>query len=348
MLTPGSSSGGGSTQLPANLAAAGDSQLTQNQTLRRVKRRLRTSLSVNSLKNAISTTTDPTSYLVTVTTTGRDAAFAAALANADVEITRSEQDRAAARLFARLAQEYRAQLKSLPPSQQKNSTVVSDLYDNLSRAQTLARTGASAAQITSIAQPPTSPSSPKPVEDGVIGGILGLILGLIIAGIRESFDRRLGGPRDIESRIGLPLVGQVREESLGKVRVADGSVEIDALDLEAFRILRTNLEFLDAENPSRVVIVTSARPEEGKTTVATSLAFASAVAGRRTLLVECDLRRPQFSSRLGINPSPGLVDFLMEKSPPREVLQTLPIGMRAGGSAVASLNGRFNGHALRE
>lgn len=336
--------GGGSTQLPANLAAAGNSQLTQTSTLQRVRRRLLTNLSIHSLKKAISTTTDPTTYLVTVTATGSDPAFAAALANTDVQVTKSEQDRASAALFARLAQNYSAQLKSLSPSQQKNGSVVSDLYDNLSRAQTLARTGATAAQITSTAQPPTSPSSPKPVENGIIAGVLGLVLGLVIAGVRESFDRRLGGPRDIESRIGLPLVGQVREGSLGKIKVADGSVEIDALDLEAFRILRTNLEFLDAANPPRVVIVTSARPEEGKTTVATSLAFASAVAGRRTLLVECDLRRPQFSSRLGIKSSPGLVDFLMERSSPRDVLQTLPIGVRAGGSAVASVDGRLNGH----
>ncbi len=335
--------GGGSQQPQATLAATGSSRLTQVQTLAQVQTLLSTSQSIDQLRNAIISKTDPSSFVVTVAAQARNASFAARLVNADVYVTKQEADAAASTLFAKVALNYESQLRGLSPSQRSNGLITSALYDNFARARALSRGGATAAQITSSAQPPGSPSSPKPVEDGIIGGFLGLIVGLLIAAVREAFDRRLAGPSEIESQLGLPLLAHVREESLGKMKNAGGVAEIEALDLEAFRILRTNLSFLNKDNPPRTVVVTSARPEEGKTTVASSLAFASAAAGRRTMLVECDLRRPQFANRLGIVASPGLGDYLIGAARPQEVVRTLPVAVRRNSPSAEARNGRLNG-----
>lgn len=171
---------------------------------------------------------------------------------------------------------------------------------------------------------PTSPTSPKPVRNTLLGLLVGLTLGLVAAFVRDSLDRRFRSAHDVTEELRLPLVGYVPETVLGHSIAPDAEgLTMSLAQLEGFRVLRTNIEFLDVDNTPQVLLVTSALPEEGKSTVSAALAAAYALAGKSTLLVESDLRRPTLAQRTGLNPSPGLSDYLVGHAEPREVLQPI-------------------------
>lgn len=156
----------------------------------------------------------------------------------------------------------------------------------------------------------------------MLAAFLGLLIGLVAALVRESLDRRLHSAAEIQAELELPVVGMVRTGAMGLAAFStDGSKQLDDRDIEAYRILRNNLEFLDVDKQPRSVLVTSGLPEEGKSTVASSLAQTSAAAGTRTLLLECDLRRPTLPGRLGLNSEPGLTDYLVRRFDVSEVIQ---------------------------
>ena len=169
---------------------------------------------------------------------------------------------------------------------------------------------------------------PKPVRNAVIGVVGGLVIGVLLAFLRASLDRRLRGANELADEVDVPLLAVVTEEALGRVNFGDpsGKDPEAEVDLEAFRILRMNLEFLDVDAPPRRVLVTSPLPEEGKSTVAGSLAVAVALAGRSTLLVEADLRRPVLAARVGTDAEPGLTDYLGGHAHPHQVLRSIALG----------------------
>jgi capsular exopolysaccharide synthesis family protein len=188
---------------------------------------------------------------------------------------------------------------------------------------------AAVAEPVTIVKPadvPTSPVSPKPVRDTLIAIFLGLLLGIAVAFLRETLDRRATDAHEVQKRLDLPLVGYVRKESLGMVGMSsNGDGAVSEADLEAFRILRKNVDFLGGDEDLKVIAVTSPLPEEGKSTVAAWYAYASALVGKRTVLVECDFRRPVAAARFGFDPEPGLSDYLAGEADPQDVLRTTEV-----------------------
>lgn len=323
------------SDLPATLAAAAASTLTRQRIIDEVRRRLGTNQTNEQLRDAITATVDPTSNLVVVTAEADSGEFAARLANTVAARAVEQTNQDSRRRFAVAARQLRARLAKFKPSEQLTSGAA--LLQELTHNETLAKVAAPA-DLRSTARVPTSPSSPKPIRNTILGGILGLIVALVIAFILSSLDRRLRNSGEIQSQLQMPVIGHVRDDMLGKT-VLDKDRKLDLASLEAFRMLRTNLDFMDVDTKLRSVAITSALPEEGKSTVAASLAIAATSMGARTLLVECDLRHPALAGRLHLAKEPGLTDYLTGTAAPGDILQSIAVAdataMAPSGNGVA-------------
>jgi capsular exopolysaccharide synthesis family protein len=177
---------------------------------------------------------------------------------------------------------------------------------------------------------PGSPVSPNPPRNLLIGAGVGLLLGLAYALLRNSVDRRLRTKEDVESKFPVSVVGSIpTAQVLDRKSGEAATIAVDArgrqLDLapasEAFRKLRTNLMYMNVDDPPRVVIVTSALPGEGKSTVAANLAAAIDSSGEEVVLIDGDLRRPTVATSFGLVEGVGLTDVLAGRIALEDALQ---------------------------
>jgi receptor protein-tyrosine kinase len=324
------------TVLPTVRSAVNAELVTQPDVIARVNRSLGTNFKPSTLRSAVETRVETTTNLVVIEATAADAAFSARLANAFAREFRRAVTDAQRRRYAAAATTFQRRLTAIRrrTGEQRRPFEFND--QDLPRqimAQQVARLEALASlaepvEITEVAETPTSPSSPKTVRNTLLGALVGLTIALLVAFGRDSLDRRIRRPREAQDQLELPLLTQVREDALGRAGLpVNGRGALEEEDLEAVRIMRTNLAFLgDQDEALRSVLVTSALPEEGKTTVAAALAWVSATAGRRTLLLECDLRRGDLAQRLSANPAPGLTDYLAGQAEAGTIFQPIDIG----------------------
>jgi capsular exopolysaccharide synthesis family protein len=167
---------------------------------------------------------------------------------------------------------------------------------------------------------PGSPIKPSKTINLGLGVLLGLLAGIVIVVLRDVMDNTVKGPRDFED-LNVPVLGHVPfDKRVTKTPIAFRG-DPHGPRSEAYRQLRTNLQFVDVDNPPRVIAVTSALPGEGKTTTAINLAAALAEAGNRVCLVETDLRRPTLARSLGLVGDVGFTTVLIGKTPVESVLQ---------------------------
>lgn len=167
---------------------------------------------------------------------------------------------------------------------------------------------------------PESPSSPQTTRSTAIGVIAGLLLGAGAALIRARLDRSVRDQDELVGLAGAPVIGVIpKEPGLERSHLVDRRNSSGGT--EAFRQLRTNLQFLNVDQPPRVIMISSSVPSEGKTTLAVNLAVALAEAGRRVVLVEADLRRPRVTRYLGLVGGVGLTNILAGTATVDEVVQ---------------------------
>ena len=175
--------------------------------------------------------------------------------------------------------------------------------------------------IVDPAEPPDFQSSPNTRRNVAAGLVLGLLLGSLVAFLRETLDTRVRDSRQVQLVTGLPVLGSLTAsevERAGELVVAAKPLDPRA---EAYRQLRTALQFSHLGGRTPMVSVTSALAGEGKSTVAINLALALAEVNDRVLLVDADLRRPMVAGRLGLEGSAGLTTVLIGRAGLEDVVQ---------------------------
>ena len=142
---------------------------------------------------------------------------------------------------------------------------------------------------------------------------MGLLLGIGAALLVHRLDRRIRESDELEEAFGLPVIGAIPRSAAfarGKVVMAHDEIDISHGEAEAFRLLRARMRYFNVDREVRTVLIVSALPADGKTTVAVHLAAAAASSGAKALLLEADLRRPTVSQRVGSVAAVGLAEVL--------------------------------------
>jgi polysaccharide biosynthesis transport protein len=181
-------------------------------------------------------------------------------------------------------------------------------------------------QILAPAITPTSPVSPRPARNAALALLVGTILGVGAAFVRDQLDDVIWEDEDVTTATGRPVLGHVPLWEEGEND--DRSVVLLAPSspaAEAFRTLRTNLQFLSVDDPTRTILVTSTKTGEGKSTTAANLAVAAAMSGARVLLVGADLRKPTVHRLFGISAVNGLSDVLAGRLELEEALRDVGV-----------------------
>jgi polysaccharide biosynthesis transport protein len=164
------------------------------------------------------------------------------------------------------------------------------------------------AALVSRAQPPLGPSAPRMTRLLSVAGILSLVLGIALACMIERLRTGFTLPEQLERTLALPLIALVPKVSRSILR-GHGSGRPSLAFAASFDKLRGRLRAMGESRP-RVVMVTSALPQEGKSMMAAGLARNAALAGWRVMLIECDLNCTSLARHFGVRPEPGLCEIL--------------------------------------
>jgi succinoglycan biosynthesis transport protein ExoP len=251
----------------------------------RVKTALKEQAPAGDLSSAVVASVEPDANLITVTATDPDPARAQRLANAFSEQYAAYRKETARAAVIEGEARLRSQRDQLTPENVSQRETINAALQNIIAIGAVTQGDA---QVISRAGLPSSPSSPRTKRDLLLAAVLGLVIGVGLAFLLDLFDRRLKATEDFEQIFGVRALATIPQQQLPTTE------RERAAALEPFRILNNGLGFLAVEEPVRVLLVTSAVPGEGKSTVASGLARAAAMSGQRVVLVEADLRRPTF------------------------------------------------------
>ncbi|MEM8599112.1 MAG: polysaccharide biosynthesis tyrosine autokinase [Bacteroidota bacterium] len=205
------------------------------------------------------------------------------------------------------------------------------LQEKYNDARTQAQSEVSYVELLRVALTPAAPMSPNIPQNLLLGAMLGLVLAFGLALLRHATDHRIRVPEDVKNH-GFSLLGTipdlrglVKKHFNGQPFVNVEGREVSSLVVaamhplssvtEAFRHLRTSVQYSLPDSKLEAIMVSSPGPGEGKSTTAVNLAIALAQAGKRTLYIDADLRRPTGHRLLGVNRDRGLAELLFQDAP---------------------------------
>lgn len=203
-------------------------------------------------------------------------------------------------------------------------TTYADQLDRLQLAVSSTVTGG--AQVVASAVVPSSAVEPRPFHTATIAFGISLVIGVALAMLFEQLDDSIRSKTQLEQLTGLATIGlipSVRSWRRGKEHeiVRTGAENTSAA--EAYRSLRTAIQFVGVERPAQVIQITSALPSEGKTTTVANLGLALARGGKRVALVDCDLRRPRLHELFEVPGEGGLTSVLLREIPLSEAVHAV-------------------------
>jgi len=203
------------------------------------------------------------------------------------------------------------------------NAVASTFEDTVSTLVPLAADGTAPVKITILQQAvaPSFPSSPNVALNIIFGGLVGLIAGIAAAVLREVLDTRVRNEHDVHSIVNSPVLGGIQFDPMTPEHPLVVRDDPRGPRAEAFRTLRTNLQFVAIGEGHRSFVLTSSVPGEGKSTTSANLAIAMALSGQQVLIVDADLRKPRVAEYLGLEGAAGLTDVLVGRAQPGEVIQ---------------------------
>lgn len=282
-----------------------------------------------AVNSAIGVTQQGQTTVALVSATSRSRRLAAKIANDYVQNFISIQTSQQQAQVAQALHLVQRQIAAMSP-QQLAGTNGQALLDRAESLRILGQLQDGDAQVVKRASVPTSPSSPKITRNTALGLVLGLLLGLTTAFLLERFERRMMTVEDLGATYDLPVLATV-PVSKAYTGVSPGEVAVQHGEQEVFRLLRAYLRYFNVDREIRSLVIASAAPADGKSTVARNLAQAAQETGTKTLLIDADLRRPSIATAYGVEMSPGLSELLVGDVTAAETVCEVPIATRVNG-----------------
>ncbi|MFZ3071581.1 MAG: polysaccharide biosynthesis tyrosine autokinase [Anaerolineaceae bacterium] len=299
-----------------------------------VQQQLGLKMSVSELTEAISIAKVGTTDLIKVTVETTDAEQSALIANAVVEESALQIQEIQQERFVQSRTSLETQITDIEQrieeteseidrtsqederlSLEAKLTQYREIYANLILSLENLRLS-EAQNITSLvpiqtATPNPKPVKPEPVKTGAIAAVIGLLVTAGVIFLIDMLDDTIKTPDDITRKFHLPVLGIIFDSGLGE----DQLVTIEqprSPTSEAYRTLRTNINFSSVDRPLHTLLITSSGPNEGKTTIASNLAVAIAQSGKHVILADTDLRLPKTHAYFGLSNRRGLTTLFTE------------------------------------
>jgi tyrosine-protein kinase len=287
---------------------------------RLAREKLNTDRSARSLLQDVKADPVAQSNIVAITATGSTAESAQNLANV---FARSVVEDRTDKFHQQLDDAIKALKPQVAKIQEAPGAPPAPLKTQLSELETLRASSDPTMRVETQADKPTSAAWPKRNLSIIAGIIAGLALGVGGAFAAQIFDPRLRREDQLRALYRLPVLARIPEESRARTENAIAPHQLSPAAVEAFRTLRATLT-APRRTGSQIssVMITSASPSEGKTTTALNLAASLALAGKRVVLIEADLRRPKIGNALGISASRGIASVLIDGLPLSEAVLT--------------------------